>query len=254
MLTLTTWNVLHRIHAENWGEDVPHHHPDERARQALIAKRLAARFAEGVLAMALQEVSGDQLAILRAALPPSTHIFTMCYPRVPRLKLPGNVDRAALLDDPSEHLVLVVAGSTRAHQVHAVSFTEDPGKGLLAVEIEGGPVVINTHVSWGERRREQLSLLATTAHAMPGTVVLLGDFNADRTTVGEALGSDFQFVLPSETALPTRPRTSNSAKSEAIDHVIVLRGECFTAEVIDAEGLSDHNLVAARVALPSGRM
>ena len=36
-LRLATWNVLHRVHAENFDEGVVAPHPDEAARVASIA-------------------------------------------------------------------------------------------------------------------------------------------------------------------------------------------------------------------------
>jgi endonuclease/exonuclease/phosphatase (EEP) superfamily protein YafD len=80
--------------------------------------------------------------------------------------------------------------------------------------------------------------------------ILLGDVNADRATVGAGLLGDFVFAIPTEPALPTRPRTTGS-KSEAIDHVIVRGGTPVDATVLDVGGISDHNLVVARV--KSGR-
>jgi endonuclease/exonuclease/phosphatase family metal-dependent hydrolase len=230
VITVATWNVLHRVHAENWSEDTPGHWPAESERIAAITARLAER-AEQVVA--LQEVSGDQLASLRRALPDRT-IHALRYPRVPR---PRN--GTCPLDDPSEHLVLLVNGP--AQQVAAEAFDDDPGKGLLAVQT-GRALVVATHVSFGERQAGQLARLAEVAATSTGPVVLLGDFNSDRVAVAAGLGPGFTVADLPPDALPTRPRSSG-IKSQDIDHVVVRGGGVSGAMVEDAGGLSDHNLL-----------
>jgi hypothetical protein len=74
VIAVATWNVLHRIHAENWGEDVLERWPDESERIAAITARLTRRTEQVI---ALQEVSGDKgaLAVRTAdALFVSTHV------------------------------------------------------------------------------------------------------------------------------------------------------------------------------------
>lgn len=227
-----TWNVLHRIHADNWGEAVVH--ADEAARIAAITARLVARDEQ---VLALQEVSGDQLASLRTALPTAT-IFTLQYPRIPKPR-----HGTSSLRDPAEYLVTVVLGA--ATEVAAEASRDDPGKGLLAVDV-GGALVINTHVTYGEPRVRQLARLSQVACATDGPAILLGDFNAERTIVAAALGEAFAFAVLAESALPTRPRTTGG-KSSSIDHVIVRGATAGAAAVIDAGGLSDHSLVTARI-------
>ncbi|WP_405164016.1 endonuclease/exonuclease/phosphatase family protein [Nocardia sp. NBC_01499] len=237
MITVATWNVLHRIHAENWYEDVSSRWPDEAARIDAVTARVAAR-TERVIA--LQEVSGDQLFSLRAALPDRT-VHAMQYQRVPTARR-----HASALRDPSEHLVLIIEGPSR--EIVAESFADDPGKGALAVST-GGAVVIATHVTGDRRRAKQLARLAEVACATPEyAAVLLGDFNIDRETVASSLGEGFTVAEPSPDALPTRPRTSG-AKSQFIDHVVVRDATVREVIVEDADGLSDHNLVRATIAL-----
>ncbi|MFF0771215.1 endonuclease/exonuclease/phosphatase family protein [Nonomuraea wenchangensis] len=236
MITVMTWNVLHRIHAENWGADIPGRWPDESERIAAVTARIAGR-AEQVIA--LQEVSGDQLASLRRALPGRT-VHVLPYPRVPA---PRN--GPCPLDDPREYLVLAVDGPAR--QIAAEPFEEDPGKGLLAVQT-AGILVIAVHVSSGQRSARQLERLAELAATSPEPVVLLGDFNTDRATVAAGLGPTFTVADLPPDALPTRPRTSGT-KSPFIDHVVVRGAEVGGAVVEDADGLSDHNLVHATVTL-----
>lgn len=223
MITVATWNVLHRIHAENWDEDVAAHWPDESKRIAAIAARVTELDADVI---ALQEVSGDLLAALG---PTGRTVHAMRYPRVPRPRR-----TASQLRDDTEHLVLLVNGPSR--QVATRAFKDDRGKGALAVET-AGVTVIATHVSWGDDKRPgqlaQLRELATPP------AVVLGDFNADAATVLHDLGDGFDTArLPS--GQTTRGR-------QVIDHVIVHGATATDARVLDADGLSDHSPVWARI-------
>ncbi|MEU8548176.1 endonuclease/exonuclease/phosphatase family protein [Streptomyces roseoverticillatus] len=235
MITIATWNVLHRVHAENWGEDVLKRWPDESERIAAVTDRLVGR-AEQVIA--LQEVSGDQLAGLRLALTDRT-VHALRYPRVPAPR-----QGPCSLRDPGEYLVLLVDGPSR--EVATESFEDDRGKGALAVEV-AGTLIVATHVSGDQRRARQLARLAELASAPPGhAAVLLGDFNTGRATVASALGTGFAVAdLPSD-ALPTRPHPSGSA-SPWIDHVVVRGAGVSSAAVESMDGLSDHNLVRATI-------
>ncbi|MFD6157237.1 endonuclease/exonuclease/phosphatase family protein [Nocardia sp. NPDC060256] len=237
MITVATWNVLHRIHAENWYEDVSSRWPDEAARIDAVTARVAARTE---WAIALQEVSGDQLISLRAALPGRT-IHSMQYVRVPTARR-----HASALRDPSEHLVLIVEGPSR--EITADSFADDPGKGALAVSA-GGVVLIATHVTGDRRRTKQLARLAEMASVTPEyPAVLLGDFNIDGTTVAASLGDRFTVADLAPSSPATRPRTSG-AKSQFIDHVVVRDATVREVVVEESGGLSDHNLVRATIAL-----
>ena len=243
-LAIVTWNVLHRIHAVNWEEPAIEAHPDEAARIAAISARLAKGFALPPAVYCLQEVSGDQLASLR-----STHagqIFATSYPRVPHAY--RRSEAAPMLRDPSEYLVTIVDGELQARVSHEAVFPTDQGKGFHVVELDTGFVVINTHVSYGEKHAAQCRELAEHARTRgPRCVVVLGDFNADRETCVTRLGSGFSAAALREPGLPTRPRTEPSAKSQTIDHVIVLHGTILEAAVVSGDGLSDHNPVVARI-------
>ncbi|MEV4442011.1 endonuclease/exonuclease/phosphatase family protein [Streptomyces sp. NPDC049577] len=235
MITVATWNVLHRVHAENWGEDVVARWPDESERVAAVAERLARRTEQVI---ALQEVSGDQLAALRDALPGRT-VHALRYPRVPAPR-----HGTCALRAPEEYLVLLADGPSR--QVGAAAFEDDPGKGALAVETAGA-LVVATHVSGDRRRTRQLARLAELAAPAPGRpAILLGDFNADRGVVAAALGTGFDVADLPPDALPTRPPTPGST-AQWIDHVVVRGGGTSSAAVEDAGGLSDHNLLRADV-------
>ncbi|MFD0531217.1 endonuclease/exonuclease/phosphatase family protein [Kitasatospora arboriphila] len=237
MLTVATWNVLHRVHAENWSSDVLDRWPEEAPRIAAVTARVAA-LTERVVA--LQEVSGDQLASIRAALPAGRSIHTLDYPRIPT---PRRIP--TLLADRSEHLVLLVDGPGEV--VAAEAFAEDRGKGLLAVRT-AGLLVVATHVSTGPRRPGQLARLAeVVAATADGPAVLLGDFNADRTTVAAELGPGFAVAELPPGAPPTRPRETGAEKSQWIDHVVVHGLDSRGAVVEDVAGLSDHNPVRAEV-------
>ena len=240
MITTATWNVLHRVHAENWGEDVARHWPDESERIAAVTARLAGH-TERVIA--LQEVSGDQLASLRRALTGRT-VHVLRYPRVPTARHGGGA-----LRDPGEHLVLLVDGPSR--EVAAESFEDDPGKGALAVEVDG-TLIVATHVSGDQRRTRQLACLAELSATPPGhAAVLLGDFNADRATVASALGTGFTVADLPPNAPATRPHTSGG-ESQWIDHVVVRGAGVSDAAVESMDGLSDHNLVRASLSVATG--
>lgn len=238
-MLVVTWNVLHRIHAENWREEVPDRFPNEAARIAVITARIAALLADGDdPVICLQEVSGDQLASLRAGLPHAS-VRSFTYPRVPSLKSGA----ASVLKDPTEHLVTVAAhADVRA----AEAFSTDAGKGFLCVEVAGN-VVVNTHLTFGARRTAQLQRIAALVGEEPR--VICGDCNAPGDVVVDDLGPGFSLVDLGPTALPTRPRRdATSGKPPAIDHIVVrgLRGT--HGAVVDVGGESDHNLVRALVA------
>lgn len=231
-----TWNVLHRVHAENWGEPTVTRWPDEAARIAEITARVAVRTEHVV---ALQEVSGDQLAGLRAALGKGRTFHTLRYPRLPRLR--GGV--TVSLDDATEFLVVLVDGPARP--VSSASFDDDPGKGFLAVQTDRA-LVIGAHVGFGDRRTGHLAQMAAAAKEAELPVVMLGDFNADAKTVSASLGPEFTVLEPGVHALPTRPGPDGRHDAH-IDHVVVRGAVGGTVEVEDADSLSDHNLLTAAI-------
>ncbi|GAA3281536.1 endonuclease/exonuclease/phosphatase family protein [Dactylosporangium vinaceum] len=226
MLTVATWNVLHRVHAENYTEPVTVRWPDETDRVDAIAAVLARRPEQVV---ALQEVSGDQLAALHG-LHFTVHAYR--YSRVPAVRRTD-----PHLQDRGEHLVILTAGPSRA--VAGESFAGDPGKGLLAVAAFDA-LIVCTHVGFGPAAGRQLARLAA---ASSDRTVLLGDFNADAATVSAGLGPDFTVAGTAPGSLPTRP----GARVPDIDHVAVRGGAAHPARVEDANGLSDHNLLSAAV-------
>jgi endonuclease/exonuclease/phosphatase (EEP) superfamily protein YafD len=224
---VATWNVLHRIHAENWG-DAPSLRPfDEGARIAEIAARVARLDAD---AICLQEVSGDQLALLRGP-----GVFEFRYPRVPKMR---HGPPKCGLADPGEHLVLIARGG--GELAGAEAFPDDAGKGFLAVRT-GGALVVCTHVTWGDKGPGQLARLAAFVRERPGPALIAGDFNAEAAAVQAALGEGFTV---GELA-PGMPATRPAGKRQDIDHVI--GAGCSPGRLIveEAGGLSDHNLVLA---------
>lgn len=238
-MRLVTWNVLHRLHAVNWSEPAIAAWPDERIRIASIADWLVAASADVIC---LQEVSGDQLAVLRDVVPGDIHAFA--YPRVPRLHASKQGTLVALRD-PAEHLVTIVraAGSS---VVRAEAFASDPGKGFLAVALADGTLVVDTHVSYGEPHAAQCATLCEVAGSAPRAIVC-GDFNADRATCAAGLGDALACAIPPARSLPTRPRTEPSAKAQDIDHVFVRGLAIRGAEVADSGGRSDHNPVGVEL-------
>jgi endonuclease/exonuclease/phosphatase family metal-dependent hydrolase len=233
---VVSWNVLHRIHAVNWGEGAISHWPDERSRIGSIADFIAATAADVVC---LQEVSGDQLQMLRDV--EEGEIFAMKYPRVPAFR------RATTetLRDPAEYLVTIVR-EEGATLVREEAFPTDGGKGFQRIELANRTTVINTHVSFGDKRAAQLARLGVEAQEAPGLVVICGDFNADRVTCAADLGEGFVASVPLD-GLHTRPRQKPSEKSEDIDHVFVRGGKALETTVLDGETRSDHNPVRVKL-------
>ncbi|WP_330184199.1 endonuclease/exonuclease/phosphatase family protein [Nocardia sp. NBC_01503] len=233
MITVATWNVLHRVHADNWDSSFAGRWPEDKVRIEGVTSVVAGR-SEQVIA--LQEVSGDQLASLREALP-GREFHVLRYPRVPR---PRRV--ASMLQDRTEHLVLIVAGAGR--NFAAGAFASDPGKGYLAVLVDG-VLIVATHVTGDDRRGGQFARLAELTAG--GPVVLLGDFNAPAAEVVAALGTHYTVAELPVDAIATRPRGSDAEKSQFIDHVVTRGITARDTAVEDVAGVSDHNLVRATI-------
>jgi endonuclease/exonuclease/phosphatase family metal-dependent hydrolase len=234
-MELVTWNVLHRVHAVNWAEPVIAAHAEEEKRILGIALRLRTSLPDVIC---LQEVSGDQLEVLRMAVP--GRVFALKYPRVPRYyrAAPQPMPR-----DRTEYLVTIVGEHLAAVERAAEAFDSDRGKGFLIVEVDG-LFVVNTHVTYGDKAAAQLRRVVEVIGARPCVVV--GDFNADRAAVGAYFGAGFA-VTELAGDRPTRPRHEPGEKSEMIDHVVVRGCEVASARVEDGEGYSDHNPVRASV-------
>lgn len=236
-LRLLTWNVLHRVHGVNWAEPCLKAFPDERVRCERIAARVAGWLEGGVDVVCLQEVSGDQLTVLRNVVRGSVHVQRA--PRTPRLRVEGQ----NALTDAAELLVTVVTWPG-ARLLEGRAYENDPGKGLLAVEASGC-LVLNTHVTHGEPGLEQLSLLKELARSAPCAVVL-GDFNAPIEVVAGVLGEGFVFADLSGQG-PTRVANPGNPLGKVIDHVVVWGGSASAARRLDGEGLSDHHPVSAAI-------
>lgn len=240
-MKVLTWNVLHRVHAENYGESAILRWRDEpeRVRRivGLVSKALRA---DGFGAALLQEVSGDVLQSLRDHLP-GWAVLDHLYPRMPRQKRPGG----AAMRDPSEHLVVVAPeGST---VLRAQTFADDPGKGMLAVSMPSGWVVASTHVSWGPKGEAQLATLRELFHVSSAPVCIGGDFNAEREVLVRAFGAEAVVGALSSGSPHTRPGEDGTEGAD-IDHVLVCRAELHDLRVLDHDELSDHCPVAATVA------
>lgn len=242
-LRVVTWNVLHRVHGENWEELPIGAFPDERERTEEVTRRVASWLDAGVDVVCLQEVSGDLSAALDSALGPRARRFAHVYPRVPKPRTPA----PAPLIDPRE-LLLTLSARSDSRLAESATFPTDPGKGLLAIELDRGVRVVCTHVSAGPRREDQLARVRAAA-AAASTAVVVGDFNAPADVVSGALGVDF-VVSDLRGQLPTRS-ASKSMTGKVIDHVAVLGAALVTATVTDVGGVSDHNAVLAEIDLGS---
>lgn len=239
-MIVVSWNVLHRIHAVKWSEPAVTQWPDERARIGSIADFIAATRADVVC---LQEVSGDQLAMLRDV--EDGELFASKHPRVPAFRSPT----IEAMRDPAEYLVTIVRDAG-ARLVGAESFPTDRGKAFQRIELANGTTVINTHVSYGDKRIAQLARLAASARDAPGLAIVCGDFNADRATCERELGDGFVAAVPLE-GLHTRPRQAPDETSLDIDHIFARGGKMLDASVLDAETRSDHNPLRATLRVPT---
>ncbi len=233
-MKILSWNVLHRVHAENYGEPSIVRWADETARVTGIIDLLRETRCDVAL---LQEVSGDVLAALRAAFP---HVLSHEYPRVPRQKRP-----AKTIDDTKEHLVVLAPTGSKVSR--AQTFPNDPGKGLLRVEVSPGLFVISTHVSWGPKAAPQWPLLAQALTDVDGVVCLGGDFNTGGDEVSRALGPEVQRGLVGEGALTTR------AGGENIDFLFVRGASLSEVQVLPHGDLSDHRPIVTSLELVGAR-
>jgi endonuclease/exonuclease/phosphatase family metal-dependent hydrolase len=231
-MRLITWNVLHRIHAQNWDEAaVLAAFPDESARLDAILRRI-----EGWMSgsqetcVALQEVSGDLLERLRARFPEAVHSFQ--YQELPRLRREG----PSSLRDPSQHLVTVLP---EARALVGEDFSDGGGYGFLAVQ-RGALRIVNTHVRFGLPGGPQILRLREVAG--PGPAAVCGDFNRGEASALEDLGPGYEAA--------SAHRSVDFERRLGIDHVFV-RGLCGVPLALLAPGPeSDHPPVAARLTPP----
>ncbi len=226
-----TWNVLHRVHAENYCEPMVTLWPDETARvqavAALVLKAIAQDLCEVVL---LQEVSGDVLEEVRRRLPPSLIVCSHQVPRVPAFKTPSST----MLGDASEHVVVIAGAGLTSWR--AVTAADDAGKGLIAVQLRPGVIAVSTHVSFGAKGTAQLQTLRELMAEMPGTVLIGGDFNAERQEVVLGLGERLEVTELASAATRLNP----DGEGSTIDHLIARGGTWSGVSVLEHHGLSDH--------------
>ncbi|MFD0327665.1 endonuclease/exonuclease/phosphatase family protein [Streptacidiphilus monticola] len=235
---VATWNVLHRVHAENWSSHVLDRWPDEAERIAAVSAWVA-RTSEAVIA--LQEVSGDQLASLRQALPVSRTVHSFRYPRVPK---PRRVPTRLSCRD--EHLVLVLDGPPGRWWQRRPS---RPTRARGCSRCGPGPAPRRhprQHRSPASGSTGPSGRGGGRGRARPGRP-------ARRLQRGPRHGRHgtrprfHDRPLPPDAA-PTRPRDVGAEKSAWIDHVVTHGADADEAAVEDVHGLSDHNPVRARVA------
>lgn len=235
-MKIFTWNLLHRVHAENWLEPPPCGLAETERVEAIAAR--VDGFLADAHAVCLQEVSGDQLAALRVRLGARAHLTSACYPRLPKAK-PERPPHG--LVDLSEHLVVVTTEA--AERVAEQVAPNDPGKGFLAVRTSRG-VIVSTHVTWSDKGTSQLAALAAFARVHE-VAVIGGDFNTTADVVMRALGEGFAMAAP-PAGRWTRPHPAHPEKSQNIDHLVGRGIDPLESAVEDGGGLSDHNPVWAR--------
>lgn len=238
-----TWNVLHRVHAENYSEPMVALWPDETARvkaiSALVLKAITEDACDVVL---LQEVSGDVLNEVRHRLPSSMGVSSHQVPRVPAFKRPSRT----MMVDASEHVVVIAdAGLT---SLRAVTAQDDAGKGSIAAQLRRGVIAVSTHVSWGTKGTAQLTTLRELMAELPGTVLIGGDFNAERHEVMRCLGEGLQVSELVRSATRLNPGGHGST----IDHLIARGGTWSEVSVTEQHGLSDHLPLIATLTVSEG--
>lgn len=231
---VVTWNVLHRIHAENWAEGSVAAYPLEATRVEGITAQVVKWLDGDVDVVCLQEVSGDQLESLRSAL--RVNAFTHRHPRLPRLKKPVGT----MLQRPAEFLVTLTKLDAVRSQGH--EYEDDGGKGALEVELGNGVTILNTHVSVGHARAAQLTKLASL---MTPRSVAMGDFNELRDVVHTALGIELACTDLRGQRSTRFGQSANDGKH--IDHVLCRGGTISEATVLDTGQLSDHRPVNVRL-------
>lgn len=225
-MRVATWNVLHWVHAQNHREDLSRF-PTEQKRARAVVDRIVYMDAE---VTCLQEVSGDTLELITATVGREcVHSFQL--PRVPKLKA-----GASVLRDSSENLVIVTAGI----KVHFQAFSDDDGKGFIAVRCRSGTLVVNTHISGDPKNRPlQLKALDAWISSQPGPVILCGDFNCDAMQTLQSLRPGWGVAVVRSDLKISRPKSN-----QLIDHILSWNGtEPAFANIEDVGGISDHNLV-----------
>jgi len=237
---IITWNVLHRVHAVNWSEAPVAAFPDELVRMEGIARRVGAWLAGEADVVCLQEVSGDQLALLRSSARGDVRVFEHLYPRLPRIRGEGG----PVLTDATEHLV-TLAATPEARELMGHTFASDPGKGFLVVTLGDEVRIVNAHVSFGANRAAKQ--LARVVESAVAPAIVVGDFNASVEAVQADLGPTFR--LSDLRGQPVTRIPTGDRPGRIIDHVAVAGGTIAQATVLDAELLSDHAPVAATVRL-----
>jgi len=152
-------------------------------------------------------------------------------------------------DDPVEppDSALPLAGITFAEAPYGTREPRCAIGGRLGTE-RGGFAIVNAHLTYAgtEQRRAQADELARIAAALPGPLVVAGDFNAPiEADAMRSLGTGFQDAFSSVGVEPGDARRA-SCGSDRIDHLLS-RGLRATAcrVVTEAGDASDHLPVIA---------
>jgi len=244
-MRVMTWNVLHRVHAENYSEPTVALWPDEAARvQAVVQQVCAAVSEQGCELVLLQEASGEVVVALRRCLPGSMSVHTHQVARMPQLKVKSTTS----LSDASEHVVVIAPGGSQP--LRRQTALDDAGKGLLAVQVSEGLVAISTHVSWGQKGVGQMRALQELMKTLPGVVIVGGDFNTERGEVTAHLGPDL--LVTQLTADSPRTRQNPDGQGSDIDHLVCRGAKWSDVHVVVHPGLSDHHPLFATLQLGEG--
>eukprot|EP01012_Entosiphon_sulcatum_P067131 TRINITY_DN96670_c0_g1_i1.p1 TRINITY_DN96670_c0_g1~~TRINITY_DN96670_c0_g1_i1.p1 ORF type:complete len:280 (+),score=43.91 TRINITY_DN96670_c0_g1_i1:35-874(+) len=248
---ITTWNVLHRVHAEK-DPELCHmtldRYPKEVKRIADIVTLVEDQFVQGSRVVCLQEVSGELLSALRERLGKRVTIFDHQHQRIP--EQPEDTTKQAILKDPTEYLV-VLTDFPAAEAVTAHPFTNN--KGVLGVRVQSNLCVYNVHASpkrAGEKqiRHElmQLLVLPFLAKNKQNQVVVAGDLGMELERVFGAVG-ELAFCT-GEDLSEYLQEGKHTCQDKDVDHIVGIGGtEIFDAVLYPNSNLSIHQPLQATV-------
>mmetsp|Transcript_20133 Transcript_20133/g.39913 ORF Transcript_20133/g.39913 Transcript_20133/m.39913 type:complete len:335 (+) Transcript_20133:59-1063(+) len=271
-LLIYSWNVLHRVHAQNYRIPEVQKWPDEPKRLEHVTGLILTylRSCQQPCVICLQEVSGDVLKALKSALATSKNIlvFEHQHRRIPRFWRPNPQNEHVV--EREEYIVSITKNCLGAQKTAGFTYRTDAGKSLLGIkfqvpvpardgsEIEQkhsceSVVLLNTHLRHGgspldeDHRDDQLRQLVQVRETAQGSsrvhVLAAGDFNSNVS----GLPPEFMCSVRSRGDFSlSRLRTRGT---EDIDQVFSFSSaaQIVNSRVIDVGLLSDHNLVSCSI-------